>query len=94
MATDYSKLSAKKLHEVIAKREARWREMLDAVIEAGWGDLHYSDIVEKAKASSLLDSKKLALDYLNARRDIDLVRNELDARKRWHGSDKPIKRKS
>lgn len=90
--TDYSKLSAKKLHEVIAKREARWSEMLDAVIKAGWGNARYSDIVEMAKGSSLLDSTKLAQDYLNARHDVDVVRDELDARRRWHGSDKPIKR--
>ena len=90
--SDLEKLSAKKLHAVIATRNLRWKEILDATIAHGMGSLRHSDIVELAKGSSLLLKVKLAQDYLNARRDWVLANNELDCRRAYHGGDKPIKR--
>ncbi len=90
--SDLSTLSAKKLHEVIARRNAHWKATLDATIAAGMGELRYSEIVELAKGSSLLNKTQLALNYLNARRDWMTAMDELDARKAYHGGDKPIKR--
>jgi len=92
--SDLASLSAKKLHAVIARREARWSATLDATIAAGLGQARFSDMVEFAKGSSLLERTKIANDYLNARRDVQMAWDELDARKRWHGSDKPIKRRA
>lgn len=92
--SDLSTLSAKKLRAVIARREAHWSTVLDATIAAGLGQARFSDMVEFAKGSALLTRTKLAIDYLNARRDIQVAWDELDARKRWHGSDKPIKRRA
>ncbi len=89
---DIETLSAKKLHALIAKRDAHWKATLDATIAAGMGDLRYSEIVELAKGSMLLRRVRLANDYLNARRDWKIAYDELDRRKAWHGSDKPIKR--
>ncbi len=79
--TDLTKLSAKKLHAVIAMRDARWKEVLDATIRGGMGEMRFSDIVEVAKGSALLSRTKLAQDYLNARRDWISALDELDARK-------------
>lgn len=90
--SDYAKLSAPKLHKVIAARYARYTETLDATLRAGMGDLRHSDLVELAKGSSLLVKSNLARDYLNARHDWKVVADELDARRDYHGSDKPIKR--
>lgn len=90
--SDLSTLSAKKLHEVIARRNAHWKATLDATIAAGMGEMRYSEIVELAKGSSLVGKTQLALNYLNARRDWIAAEDELEARKAYHGSDKPIKR--
>jgi len=90
--SDLSTLSAKKLHEVIERRNAHWKATLDATIAAGMGGLRYSDIVELAKGSALLNKTQLALNYLNARHDWTVAMDELDARKAYHGGDKPIKR--
>lgn len=92
--SDLETLSAKKLHEVIARRDKRLRETLDATIAAGMGSLRYSEVVDLAKGSSLLSKTKIALDYLNARRDWQVACDELDSRKRWGGTDKPIKRRA
>ena len=92
--SDLETLSAKKLYEVIKRREARWSATLDATIAAGLGNARFSDMVEFAKGSTLLGRTKIARDYLNAHRDVQLAYAEMDARKRWHGSDKPIKRRA
>lgn len=90
--SDLAKLSAKKLHAVIAQREKHWSATLDATIRAGLGEVRYSEMVELAKGSSLLARTAVALAYLNARHDVKAAWDELDARKAYHGSDKPIKR--
>lgn len=92
--SDLATLSAPKLRAVIAKRDARWREMLDATLRAGMNDLRHSDLVELAKGSSLSGKTLIARDYLNARHDWKVAMDELDARKEFHGSDRPIKRKA
>lgn len=92
--TDLSTLSAKKLHAVIAARDARWKAVLDATIAAGMGEMRFSDIVDLAKGSKLLTKVQIANDYLNARLDWRNAHDELDRRKDYHGSDKPIKRSS
>ena len=89
---DLETLSAKKLHILIAERDARWKAALDATIAAGMGEMRYSEIVELAKGSKLLHKVQLANDYLNARLDWRNAHDELDRRKDYHGSDKPIKR--
>lgn len=90
--SDLAKLSAKKLNEVLARRNAHWKATLDATIAAGMGEMRFSDIVELAKGSSLVSKVMLARDYLNARHDWKVANDELDARRTYHGSDKPIKR--
>lgn len=92
--TDLSKLSAKKLHGTIARLNVAYRASLDATIAAGMGDMRHSDIVELAKCSSLLHKAELARNYLNARKAWADAMDELDARKAFHGGDKPIKRAS
>jgi hypothetical protein len=92
--SDLSTLSAPKLHAVIAKRDTHWKATLDRTIAAGMGDMRFSDIVELAKGSSLVGKTLLARDYLNARHDWRVAMDELDARRTYHGGDKPIKRRA
>lgn len=89
--SDLETLSAKKLREVIARRDARWNEMLDATLKAGLGSQRHSDMVELAKGSSLLSKTQLARDYLNARHDWKVARDELGRRMSFHGSDRPVR---
>lgn len=90
--TDLAKLSAKRLHEVIASRDAIWTKMLNETIAAGMGQLRHSEIEQLAKGSSLLTKTRIARDYLSARQEWREALGELDARKAYHGSDKPIRR--
>ena len=90
--SDLESLSAKKLHAVIAQRDARWSAALDATLRAGMSDMRHSDIVELAKGSALLSRAQIARDYLNARHDWKVAHDELDRRKDFHGSDKPIRK--
>lgn len=86
------KLSAAKLHSEIAKRHAAYYAAVDAMIRNGYGDMRGSDIEAAAKGDSLLSITSLCREYLALRAAHNAALDELDARKRWHGGDKPIKR--
>lgn len=90
--SDLETLSGTKLAAVIARRDARHSEILAATIAAGMGAMRHSDIVELAKGSALSDRANLARDYLNARHDWLVAVDELDRRKAYHGTNKPIRR--
>jgi hypothetical protein len=86
---DLTRLSARKLHAEIEKRDARHSETLKEVIAAGYGNLTGREVRDRAKA----------LDYVCARHVAALdafleATQELDARRRWHGEDKPIRREA
>lgn len=87
---DLSKLSAKALHAEIHKRDMARCKALDATIRAGMGNMRHADIVELSKGSSLLSRVMLARDYLTTCAAWVEADDELMARKRWHGTDKPI----
>jgi hypothetical protein len=90
--TDLTKLSGPKLHALIAKRDSERSAALDATIAAGMGLMRHSDIEALAAGSSLVGNSLLARTYLSTRAAwLDAVL-ELDARRAYHGGDKPIKR--
>lgn len=89
---DITKLSAAKLHAHIAAANARHTRVLDAVIAHGMGSYTGAQMAEIAKGSSLLARTMLARELIEARDAYLSALNELDARRRWHGGDKPIKR--
>lgn len=88
---DLTKLSANKLHAEIAKREAKHSALLRATIEAGYGNTRHNEIVATVKAGT---AERVLVDYLAASDALELARYELDARRRYHGGDKPIRRLS
>ena len=92
--SDLATLSGPNLQALLERRNTHWKATLDRTIAAGMGEMRFSDIVELAKGSALLSRTQLALDYLNARRDWKVAQDELDARRDYHGSDKPIKRRA
>ena len=88
------KLSGPKLRAEIAKRSAEQSRLIDAAIAAGMGEMRHSDIVELAKGSSLLSKVLLAREYLAASEAFHAAHEEMAARKRYHGGDKPIRRRA
>lgn len=90
--SDIAKLSAAKLHALIAVRERADNVALDAVIAAGMGNMTGNQIREFAKGSSMLNKVMLARKRIETRDALQEAYDELDARKRYHGGDKPIKR--
>jgi len=86
---DLTRLSARKLHDVIAKRDAAHSATLAETISAGYGNLTGAQVRERAKAGDYVCLRHVtALDaWLEATQ-------ELDARRRWHGEDKPIRKRA
>lgn len=89
---DLAKLSEKKLVEESKRREAVYNASIDAAISAGLGEVRHSDMAEIAAGTSLLHRVLVARDYLAAWEAQKAIWAEIDARKVYHGSLKPIKR--
>jgi len=77
-------LSASKLEALYAKRDAVCSEINRAFIDAGRGMEKLGDILKM--------SDSLAVRYQEAHKAFMEVVGEKEARKRWHGSLKPIKK--
>lgn len=90
--TDLTKLSAPKLRELARQTRLRWGEVLDAALAAGMGSCTLRDIEEIAKGDTLVSKTRIAQDYVAARQEWVRVQDELDARKDFHGSDRPIRK--
>lgn len=87
--TDLSKLSARQLHALINKRDAAHRESLREAIAAGYGMYTGAQMRQLAAEGDALATRNVAsaAAWFEAK-------SELDARRRWHGDDRPIRRKA
>lgn len=90
---DLTRLSVNKLNALIARRFEASRIANKAVIAAGLGSMRGFEMRQ------LVRDEKLAPDQLAAARasiaadtDYHAAVDELAARRRWHGEDKPIRR--
>lgn len=81
---DLSKLSEAKLQALYAKRNAAHSANIKALIAVGRG-------MERPNEISL-KTDPLSLEYVRLNTAFYEVVAEMDARKRWHGSLKPIMR--
>lgn len=83
-------MSAKKLDAEIAKRQAKDYEWLTILINEGFGDYtgnHLDAMVWASEAPTVvIEARKASHAYHEAL-------NEQDRRRRYHGSDKPIKKR-
>lgn len=83
------KMSANRLALEIEKLSARDSALLNALIVAGYGNTTGNELDAMVKAGNapklVIDARKASHAYLEAV-------NEQDRRRRWHGSEKPIKR--
>lgn len=88
---DLSKLSAAKIEALYAERSEACSANCRALIAAGRGMERGSEIYAKGKA---IDADPLSIEYVTTTDAFREVADEIEARKRWHGSTKPIRRAS
>ena len=88
--TDLTKLSAATLEKLYNKRQAACSANCTALISAGRGMERGNDVYAKGKAGA----DPLSVEYAQLTDAVQTVVAEMEMRKRWHGSLKPIKRAS
>lgn len=84
MAKPIEKLSARELNTAYDKKLAALAKAGKAVVDAGRG----SELVSE----TMVKTDPISLAYASARNAFQPLADELMARRRWHGSDMPIKR--
>ncbi len=87
-----TKLSGPKLEALIARLDAERSTALAATIAAGMGQCRHYEIVDIASRSELFEKTRIARAYLQTHGAWLEAVEEMDARKRYHGGTKPIKR--
>jgi len=88
-----STLPARRLHMHIANASKRHSHAIDAAINNGMGEVRHSEMREFAAGSSLLARTRIARECIAAWEAYKAGLDELDARRAYHGGDRPIKRK-
>lgn len=84
MAKDLSRLSAAALNALRDKTCERAHNANRALIAAGRGN------ETGQETRGMCDP--LALEYIASHDEFNAINGEIDARRRWHGSDKPIRK--
>lgn len=87
---DITTLSARKLEALYDKRQAACSLNCTALINAGRGMERGNEIYAKGVAGA----DPLSVEYVALSNAVQLVIAEMDARKRYHGSLAPIKRRA
>jgi hypothetical protein len=85
---DLERMSGSKLMDLCDRRNAVVSRLTRKLIDSGYGNERGSETRERAKAGD-----PLAQRWVNALDAAQAVYDELDARHRYHGSNKPIKRR-
>ena len=77
------------LRAMYDKRGDEWTDSLDQVIALGYGDVTFRDMEARAR-----DGNGDAIAHMSVWRKLKEVTDEMDARQRWHGSMKPIRKRA
>ena len=77
------------LRAMYDKRGDEWTDSLDQVIALGYGDVTFRDMEALAR-----DGNADAIAHMSVWRKLKEVTDEMDARQRWHGSMKPIRKRA
>jgi hypothetical protein len=88
-APDYTKLSEARLRATYEKAQAKTSAIVSKLINAGYGNERGSET--RARARSTNDP--LAASFVNEWDIFQNIVDEMESRRRWHGSLKPIKRR-
>lgn len=86
---DLSNVSQNMLRAMYDKRGDEWTNSLNHVIALGFGNVRFSDMEALARQGDAV-----AVAHLNVWRKLKDVTDEMDARQRWHGSLKPIRKRA
>lgn len=86
---DVTRLSALAINKLYSKRLAITAEASRALVKVGRGDERIAETHAAAAAGD-----KLALTFVAADVAFRIVAHELDERRRYHGSDAPIRRRA
>lgn len=86
---DLSNVSQNMLRAMYDKRGNEWTNSLNHVIALGFGNVRFSDMEALARQGDAV-----AVAHLNVWRKLKDVTDEMDARQRWHGSLKPIRKRA
>ena len=87
---DLTKISARQIEALYVKRQAACSVNCTALINAGRGMERGSEIYAKGIAAA----DPLSIEYVKLTDEVQAVISEMEARKRYHGSCAPIKRRS
>lgn len=82
-------VSENMLRAMYDKRGDEWTDSLDQVIALGYGDVTFSDMEALAR-----DGNADAIAHMSVWRKLKEITDEMDARQRWHGSMKPIRKRA
>jgi hypothetical protein len=77
------------LRAMYDKRGDEWTDSLHQVIALGYGNVTFSDMEALAR-----DGNADAIAHMSVWRKLKEVTDEMDARQRWHGSMKPIRKRA
>jgi len=77
------------LRAMYDKRGDEWTDSLDQVIALGYGDVTFRDMEALAR-----DGNADAIAHMSVWHKLKEVTDEMDARQRWHGSMKPIRKRA
>ena len=86
---DLTNVSENMLRAMYDKRGDEWTDSLERVIALGYGDVTFSDMEARAR-----DGDAVAQAHMAVWRKLKDVTNEMDARQRWHGTLKPIRKRA
>lgn len=85
---DLSTLSGPKLEALIERLDAAHSATLRAAIDHGYGNVRMNDM----RASHA--GEPIAAAHIRASDELSIARDELAQRLRWHGTNRPIKRRA
>lgn len=77
------------LRAMYDKRGDEWTDSLGRVIAIGYGDVTFRDMEALAR-----NGNADAIAHMSVWRKLKEVTDEMDARQRWHGSNKPIRKRA
>lgn len=86
---ELSNISENMLRAMYDKRGDEWGGSLDRVIALGYGDVTFSDMEALARQGDTVAAAHLCVWH-----KLKEVTDEMEARQRWHGSLKPIRKRA
>ena len=91
---DLTKLSGPRLNALIAHLDLIDAKSIKTLIHAGMGSFTGAQVRAKAKQPCDFPDVRLCREHVANQDELNAARAELEARRRYHGGDKPIRRRA